>query len=63
MPIPDFQAVMRPLLEAVQDGTPMTLAEVRDVVCTKLIDIDRCNNISLQSGGLTNPSTTMSSNE
>ena len=35
MPIPDFQAVMRPLLEAVQDGTPMTLAEVRDVVCTK----------------------------
>lgn len=35
MPIPDFQTVMRPLLEAVQDGTPMTLAEVRDVVCTK----------------------------
>lgn len=35
MPIPDFQAVMRPLLEAVQDGTPMTLAEVRDAVCTK----------------------------
>ena len=34
MPIPDIQAVMRPLLEAVQDGTPMTLAEVRDVVCT-----------------------------
>ena len=54
---------MRPLLEAVQYGTPMTLADVRDAVCAKLIDIYKCNNISLQSGGLTNPSTTMSGNE
>jgi len=35
MPIPDFQAVMRPLLEAVQDGAPKTLPEVRDAVCDK----------------------------
>lgn len=35
MSIPDFQAVMRPLLEVVQDGVPKTLAEVRDAVCDK----------------------------
>lgn len=35
MTIPDFQTVMRPLLEVVQDGSPRTLAEVRDAVCAK----------------------------
>lgn len=35
MTIPDFQTVMRPLLEVVQDGTPRTLSDVRDAVCDK----------------------------
>jgi restriction system protein len=35
MPIPDYQTVMRPLLEVVQDGTPRTLSDVRDRVCDK----------------------------
>jgi len=35
MPIPDFQTVMRPLLEVVQDGVPRTLADVRGAVSTK----------------------------
>jgi restriction system protein len=35
MTIPDFQTVMRPLLEVVQDGSPRTLSDVRDGVCDK----------------------------
>lgn len=32
MPIPDFQSVMRPILEIVRDGGPLPLAEVRQRV-------------------------------
>ena len=35
MPIPDFQTVMRPLLEVVRDGTPKTLADVKEAVCAR----------------------------
>jgi restriction system protein len=33
MPIPDFQSVMRPVLVAVSDGQPRSMAEVQDAVC------------------------------
>lgn len=32
MPIPDFQTVMRPVLDAVSHGRPQTLGDVRKVV-------------------------------
>jgi len=32
MPIPDYQTVMRPLLEAVRDGTPKSLSDVKDAM-------------------------------
>ena len=32
MPIPDFQTVMRPVLEVVSDGVPHALSQVREDV-------------------------------
>lgn len=32
MAIPDFQSVMRPVLQAVSDGKPRSLTDVRDAV-------------------------------
>ena len=32
MPIPDFQTVMRPVLEVVRDGVPHALSQVREDV-------------------------------
>ena len=32
MAIPDFQSVMRPVLEAVSDGKPHSLSDVREAV-------------------------------
>lgn len=50
MPIPDFQAAKRPLLEAVQDSTPMTHADVRDVVCAKFYLTDEERREMIASG-------------
>jgi len=43
MPIPDFQSVMRPLLETVSDGTPVSLSNVRSQVADTfdLTEIER----------------------
>lgn len=43
MPIPDFQSVMRPLLETVSDGTPMSLGNVRSQVADtfELTEVER----------------------
>ncbi len=35
MPIPDFQTVMRPLLESVRDGQSKSLSDVHEAVCQK----------------------------
>ena len=43
MPIPDFQSVMRPVLESVGDGSPVSLTDVREQVADSfdLTDVER----------------------
>lgn len=50
MSIPDFQAVMRPILETVADGTPITLGELRRQIADEFQLTDEERNERLPSG-------------
>lgn len=41
MPIPDFQSVMRPILAAVADNTPLALSELRERIANEFISTRR----------------------
>lgn len=49
--IPDFQSLMRPVLDAHMDGQPLRTAEVRDRVAAKVGITDDDRKIMLPSGG------------
>lgn len=35
MPIPDFQSIMRPMLEVLADGQEHSMADIHDQICHK----------------------------